>query len=93
MSDKPLARATAAETMAAMRKAGFADVSVTDRNQWHAELSAQEVRDIEGPLRARAVEILGEGPFEDWLAFRKVLAASAGSGSLRPTHLRAQRPT
>lgn len=50
------------------------------------------MRDIEGPLRARAVEILGEGPFEGWLAVRKVLAASAGSGSLRPTRLRAQRP-
>ncbi len=86
------AMATVAETMAAMRKAGFADVSATDRNQWYAELSAQEVRDIEGPLRARAVEILGEGPFDDWLAFRKVMAASAASGSLRPTHLRAQRP-
>lgn len=86
------AMATAGETIAAMRRAGFADVSAIDRNEWYAELSAQEVRDIEGPLRARAVEILGEGPFEDWLAFRKVMAACAGSGSLRPTHLRAQRP-
>lgn len=86
------AMATAAETQEAMRKAGFTDVTAADRDARYAGLSAQQVRGIEGPLRDRAIEILGEARFEEWPAFRRVMAATAKSGSLRLTHLRARRP-
>lgn len=86
------AMATAAQTLAAMRRAGFSDVAATDRNAWYARLCASELREIEGPLREAAIAISGADSYASWLAFRRIMAAAAGSGSLRPTHLFGCRP-
>lgn len=84
--------ATAAETAAAMRAAGFEAVSTVDRNAWYAEVSAREVAAIEGPLRDGIIAVSSPEIHARWLAARQQLAEATRRGALRPTHLRGRRP-
>jgi SAM-dependent methyltransferase len=84
--------ATAEETAAAMRDAGFEGVSTFDRQPWYATVSAQEVAAIEGPLRAEIIAVSSAAIYERWLGARRALAEAVGRGALRPTHLRGYRP-
>ncbi len=84
--------ATAAETAGIMREAGFESVETRDRNAWYAEISAQEVAAIEGPLRERIIEVSSAEAHERWSAARRALAEATAGGALRPTHLRGRRP-
>lgn len=84
--------ATAEETEAVMRKAGFEQVSSRDRNAWYAEICAAEVAAIEGPLREEVVAVSDEETYERWLGARRALAEVVANGTLRPTHLRGRKP-
>jgi phosphoethanolamine N-methyltransferase len=84
--------ATAAQTAAAMRAAGFEAVATVDRNAWYADVSAQEVAAIAGPLRDQIVAVSSSEIHGRWLAARRQLAEATRRGSLRPTHLRGRRP-
>jgi len=84
--------ATAAESAAAMRAAGFRHVVTRDRNRWYADLSRYEVEKIEGPLKARILEVVDQEVYSQWLEIRRALADSVAVGALRPTHLRGFKP-
>lgn len=84
--------ATASEVEAILRNVGFAGVSSVDRNWWYSELTKQEVRDLEGPLRGRLLETVGEEVYLHWLEVRRAIRDSANVGALRPTHLRGFKP-
>jgi phosphoethanolamine N-methyltransferase len=84
--------ATAEETAAAMRAAGFENVATVDRNAWYAEISAQEVAAIEGPLRDQVIAVSSEEIYDRWLNARRALAEAVAHGALRPTHLRGRKP-
>lgn len=84
--------ATASEVEAMLRKVGFANVSSVDRNSWYAEVTKQEVRDLEGPLRGRLLEAVGEDLYLGWLEVRRALRDSVHVGAMRPTHLRGFKP-
>jgi SAM-dependent methyltransferase len=83
--------ATAAETEAVMRKAGFEEVSSHDRNAWYAEICAAEVAAIEGPLREEVIAVSSEEIYARWLGARRALAEVVRNGTLRPTHLRGRK--
>ncbi|MGH6891727.1 MAG: class I SAM-dependent methyltransferase [Dongiaceae bacterium] len=85
------AMATADETTQIMRDAGFVNVMARDRNAWYADVSAQDVVDIEGPLREQIIEVSDVDTYEHWLVVRRQLAEATRSGGLRPTHLRGFR--
>jgi len=84
--------ATAQETAAAMRDAGFEGVSTVDRQPWYATVSAQEVAAIEGRLRGEIIAVSSPAIYARWLDARRALAEAVGRGALRPTHLRGYRP-
>ncbi len=83
--------ATAEETEAVMRDAGFLEVASRDRNAWFADLLRYELEQIEGPLRGRIVEVAGEALTEHWTTIRRAMTEAAAVGALRPTHLRGRR--
>lgn len=83
---------TAVEAEAMLREAGFVDVSSVDRNGWYSEVTRQEVRDLEGPLRDRLLEVVDEDLYHHWLEVRRALRDAVNVGALRPTHLRGFRP-
>ena len=87
-----LAMATTGEVEAMLRNVGFIDVSSVDRNGWYAEVTKQEVRDLEGPLRERLLEVVDEDVYQRWLELRRALRNAVNDGSLRPTHLRGFKP-
>lgn len=80
--------ATARETEAAMREAGFQRVSSVDRNAWYAPVTRHEVEQLEGPLKERIIEVSDEQTYQHWLTVRRALRDAVSAGALRPTHLR-----
>jgi phosphoethanolamine N-methyltransferase len=82
------AMATAAESEALMRAAGFTNISTHDRNEWYAPVCSEEVEQLEGPLREKSLQVVDEAVYRHWLNVRRALAESVAAGALRPTHLR-----
>ncbi|TPK85270.1 methyltransferase domain-containing protein [Mesorhizobium sp. B2-4-17] len=76
----------------AMRQAGFADVSVRDRNPWYREVAREELDKLRGPLYPAVATVVGaayvDKNIRTWEAMQKVL----DSGEHRPTHLRGWKP-
>ncbi|MEM7221473.1 MAG: methyltransferase domain-containing protein [Pseudomonadota bacterium] len=87
-----LTMATAAESVCALRQAGFWSVTSRDRNAWYREVSAWEAEQVAGPLRDRLLSLVDREVYDHWLAVRRALAATVADGALRPTHLRAFKP-
>ena len=83
---------TAQEAEAALKVAGFANVSTRDRNAWFAKISNHEVVQIEGPLKQQLIDAVGEELLLHWIKVKRALAEAASAGGLRPTHLRGFKP-
>ncbi|MCT2576641.1 MAG: methyltransferase domain-containing protein [Mesorhizobium sp.] len=86
------AMASPARYAEAMRRAGFRDISVRDRNAWYSEVAREELARLKGPLYQALAAAVG-GAYVDknirtWEAMQKVL----DSGEHRPTHLRGWKP-
>ena len=75
-----------------MSQAGFERVTSQDRNAWFAEKSAEEVRQIEGPLRQQLIDAVGDEIVLGWTVVKKAMADAAAAGGLRPTHLLGFKP-
>ena len=84
--------ANASEMASALAKAGFIDIETRDRNAWYAEVCAQELEQIEGPLKQQLVDAVGDEIYSNWVAVRRGLAQAVSGGGLRPTHLRGVKP-
>jgi phosphoethanolamine N-methyltransferase len=82
------AMASPARYRLAMERAGFGDITVSDRNAWYRDVAREELARLKGPLFAQAVAAVGEPHLaknvRTWEAMQKVL----DSGEHRPTHLR-----
>ena len=76
----------------AMEGAGFADITVTDRNPWYRETARAELSRLRGPLYQAVAAVVGKDYVDKnirtWEAMQKVL----DSGEHRPTHLRGWKP-
>jgi len=73
---------------AALAAAGFRDIACRDRNAWYASVCADELAQIEGPLRQQLLDAVGEDIYANWLQVRRGLSNAVSAGGLRPTHLR-----
>lgn len=84
--------ASPARYAGAMEKAGFAGVTVVDRNAWYREVARGELERLRGPLYRKAAAAVGAAYVDKniatWTAMQKVL----DSGEHRPTHLRGWKP-
>jgi phosphoethanolamine N-methyltransferase len=86
-----MANATEMETYLA--DAGFENISSRDRNAWFAPIANHEVEQIEGPLKKQLIDEVGEEIFGYWTQVKKAMANAASAGGLRPTHLKAFKPS
>ncbi|MBZ9997265.1 methyltransferase domain-containing protein [Mesorhizobium sp. BH1-1-4] len=86
------AMASPARYAKAMRGAGFADITVRDRNPWYREIARGELERLKGPLYPAVTAVVGaayvDKNIKTWEAMQKVL----DSGEHRPTHLRGWKP-
>jgi ubiquinone/menaquinone biosynthesis C-methylase UbiE len=71
----------------AMAKAGFRAIEIRDRNAWYAARAREELAAINGPLRARLIELVGEAETEREARIWACMIPVLDSGELRPTHL------
>ena len=76
----------------AMRRAGFLDITIRDRNPWYREVARGELARLKGPLYDPVAAAVGaayvDKNIHTWEAMQKVL----DSGEHRPTHLRGWKP-
>lgn len=76
----------------AMERAGFADITVKDRNPWYRDVARGELARLKGPLYEEVARAVGRDYVDKnvrtWEAMQKVL----DSGEHRPAHLRGLKP-
>lgn len=81
------------ESRVALDTAGFAAVTLHDRGSWYQGETRRELERAQGPLRDRAIALLGQEAYEGWIALRRRFCDLATAGHLRPTHIFAKRPS
>jgi phosphoethanolamine N-methyltransferase len=86
------AMASPARYRLAMERAGFADITLTDRNGWYREVARGELQRLQGPLFAEAAKAVGEDYVRKNIVTWEAMLRVLDSGEHRPTHLRARRP-
>jgi phosphoethanolamine N-methyltransferase len=84
--------ASLAESTAALRAAGFAEVEGRDRNDWYLALARRELAAMDGPLQPAILAAIGARRTEHFLANWRQLVIVLARGELRPAHLKAVRP-
>jgi len=80
------------ETADQLRKIGFAEVLIEDRNAWYQDYSKREVERMAGEDRHRFEQLLGEDETNDWIKTTSLKSRAVAQGQLRPGHLRARKP-
>ena len=80
------------KTAEQVRKIGFADVIIEDRNVWYQDYSKREAERMAGEDRHLFERVLGEEGTDDWIAGTRMKSYVAAQGQLRPGHLRARKP-
>ena len=91
LSHLTFAMQTAAQAEEIIREAGFSEIHLDDRNAWYAKFARQQIERIEGPLKARLIEVCGAESYEKMLQVSYANASAAACGGLRPTHIRASK--
>lgn len=77
----------------AMRRAGFADVVVRDRNSWYLGQVQDEIDCVSGTNFERAVAALGRETVEHRIKSSSLKKEVVARGELRPCHLRGRKPS
>jgi len=80
------------ESAAALRRAGFVDVEIRDRNDWYLELAQRELESMEGPLKPLIVSQIGAERTQHFIDDWRQLVVVLRRGELRPGHLKAAKP-
>jgi SAM-dependent methyltransferase len=81
------------ESTAALARAGFVEIDLRDRNDWYRDLARRELAALEGDLRRLVIERIGREKAEHFVNNWRQLMLVLERGELRPTHLKARKPT
>jgi len=76
----------------ALAAAGFAQITIADRNAWYARTARAELAAINGPLRQRLIELVGKAEAARQTQVWERMLVVLDSGELRPIHLRGHKP-
>jgi len=84
--------ACAADTVAALRTAGFTDIEVRDRTDWYLELAKRELASMQAEWYPLMESRLGPQRAQHFVANWQQLVVVLARGELRPAHLKARSP-
>jgi phosphoethanolamine N-methyltransferase len=84
--------ASLAQSVGALRAAGFIEVQGRDRNDWYLALARRELAAMEGALKPVILAAIGADRAKHFLANWRQLVVVLARGELRPAHLRARTP-
>lgn len=76
----------------ALEAAGFTDIRLINRNKWYAEVSRQELSDMEGPLYEKGVAAAGKDETDRNIEIWRAMVPALEIGELCPHHLRGRKP-
>ena len=86
--------ASPAQSAAALAAAGFCAIELRDRTAWYLDLARRERDQLQGPLRPTMVEHVGAEKAAHFVRNWEQLAVVVlERGELRPTHLKAVKPS
>ena len=77
---------------AILAEAGFVDIELSDDWRSYRDLCRREYAQMQGPLKARMIELLGREQQEHFLENWRAMVAVLDKGELRPGHYRATKP-
>ena len=75
-----------------LRRIGFVDIRIEDRNEWYQDYSKCEVERMAGEDRHHFDQLLGKDKTNDWIEGTRLKSHAVAQGQLRPGHLRARKP-
>ncbi len=75
-----------------LRQAGFTDVELEDDQQAYRELCHREYEQMQGPLKAQMIDVLGREQQEHFLENWRAMVVVLDKGELRPGFYRARKP-
>lgn len=73
----------------ALRKAGFIDIAIKDRNEWYLGKAKKELLAIEGPLNKKVINAIGAKETTSAIDIWKKLIGVLELGEHRPGHFKA----
>jgi len=73
----------------ALRKAGFIDIAIKDRNAWYLDKAKKELVAIEGPLNKKIINAIGSEEITSIIDIWKKLIGVLELGEHRPGHFKA----
>ncbi|WP_284164881.1 methyltransferase domain-containing protein [Frigidibacter sp. SD6-1] len=76
----------------AMADAGFAEVSVTSRNDWYRQVARTELARLQGEVGAEAARVVGQDFVDENIGIWSRMIPVLDSGEHCPSHLRARKP-
>lgn len=77
----------------ALALAGFLDIQMTDRNPWYRDRVTKECDALSGPLYDGLVRSVGQAFVDHSIDVWRALKVVVDKGELRPTHIRARKPS
>lgn len=77
----------------ALAAAGFEDIRVIDRNEWYMEEARREREALKGSLYAGLESSVGTAFLEHQIDVWDKMIVALDQGQLRPSHLRARKPS
>jgi SAM-dependent methyltransferase len=83
--------ASAEQSAAAMRRAGFVGIEIRDRHGWYLDLAQRELRAMEGQLKTVIVDRIGPERAQHFIDNWRQLLVVLEQGELRPAHLKSAR--
>jgi len=81
-----------AQTRAALEAAGFAIITMRDRNAWYREQIRQEIASVSGEGNRQLAQHIGEEAAAHRLRSSRLKQQIVEQGELRPTHFVCQKP-
>ena len=84
--------ASIAQSVEALRQAGFTDVVARDRNDWYLDLARRELEALAGEWYPLIVERIGRDRADHFVVNWRQLVLVLERGELRPAHLLAVSP-
>jgi len=75
-----------------LEDAGFTDIELADDQQAYRDLCHREYEHMQGPLKARMIDLLGRAQQEHFLEDWRAMVVVLDTGELRPGFYRARKP-
>ena len=74
-----------------LKETGFININIKDRNEWYLNKAKEELASIEGPLKKKVLEAIGQEETVGAIDIWKKLIGVLKTGEHRPGHFNAEK--